>query len=426
MRKSPERLQIEGTVQEYLFTARTIICSVRIKSQLKRDIRANGIRLRSRFDFGILDEGASVMWKTTCIAAMVLVGLAWRLAAGEEAGRKPGARMEQWCGVHVMAWGLAGGSEALVPLQRAVAEVMAPLGVNVMILEVGYNFDYKSHPELRQSKFITRKDVKELLSVCRKHGIRLIPQFNCVGHQSWRNTLYPLLTQYRDFEEKPDDTPEKPWTGLRSWCPLHPKVNPTVFALMDELIEAFEADAFHVGMDEILVIGSAKCERCKGKAPADLLAKAINDYHKHLVDEKGLTMLMWGDRLLDGNVMKYNGWSCSKNGTAGAIDHIPKDIVICDWHYDLRAEYPSVPYFQEKGFRVWPASWNNVKAAEALLEFSRRGATERMMGQLCTTWVLEPGGFARALLGENNPLLVSEHAVQSAAALRAVMARLRD
>ena len=75
-------------------------------------------------------------------------------------------------------------------------------------------------------------------------------------------------------------------------------------------------------------------------------------------------MLMWGDRLIDANVMKYGKWEASENGTAPAIDLIPKDIIICDWHYEQRTDYPSVRYFQEKGFRVWPAGWNNVEATQ--------------------------------------------------------------
>jgi hypothetical protein len=332
-----------------------------------------------------------------------------------------GATIRPWIGVHVMAWGLAGGPEGLVPLKQAIGQVMAPAGVNTIILEVGYNFGYESHPELRQTKFITKADVRDLLGVCRKHSIRLIPQFNCLGHQSWRNILYPLLTQYRELEEPPDDTPAKPWTSLRSWCPLHPKVNPIVFSLMDELIDTFEADAFHVGMDEILVIGSKKCPRCGGKSAAELFAKAVNDYHRHLVGQKKLTMLMWGDRLIDAGVMKYDGWSASKNGTAPAIDLIPKDIIVCDWHYEKLNDYPSVRYFQDKGFRVWPAGWNNVEATEALIDCARRGATDRMLGHLCTTWVLEPGGFARALLGQRDPALVTDRAIQAADAFRAAV-----
>ncbi len=353
----------------------------------------------------------------------VLVSTSVR-ASDEDNGGNTATKNKEWRGVHVMAWGLAGGSEGIAPLKEAIVKVMVPSGVNVIVLEVGYNYDYQSHPELTQTKFITRADAQDLARLCRAHGIRLIPQLNCLGHQSWRHTLYPLLTQYRELEEPPDDTPTKRWTQLRSWCPLHPKVNPIVFALMDELIDAFGADAFHVGMDEILVIASKQCERCKDKTPAEVLAKAINDYHRHLVGEKKVAMLMWGDRLIDGNVMKYDGWSASKNGTAPAIDMIPKDIIICDWHYEKRADYPSVRYFQDKGFRVWPTGWNSVEATRALIDCSRRNATDRMLGHLCSTWVLEPGGFARALLGQRDPPLVTERAVQAAAAFRAAMERL--
>ncbi len=328
---------------------------------------------------------------------------------------------QAWRGVHVMAWGLAGGSEGLVPLKEAIDKIMAPLGVNVIVLEVGYNYEYKSHPELIQTKFITKADARDLVGFCRARGVRVIPQFNCLGHQSWRHTLYPLLTQYRELEELPDDTPDKRWTELRSWCPLHPEVNPIVFSLMDELIADFEADAMHVGMDEILVIASKKCERCRDKTPAEVFARAVGDYHRHLVGEKKVTMLMWGDRLIDANVMKYDGWSASNNGTAPAVDLIPKDIVICDWHYDKRTDYPSVRYFQDKGFRVWPASFDSVDATKALIACARRDATDRMLGHLATTWVLEPGGFARALLGERDPTLVSQRALNAAAAFRAAM-----
>lgn len=366
------------------------------------------------------------------VIALTVLCFASGTALGED---KPGASKDksaaaeikpgQWRGVHIMAWGLAGGPDGLQPLKEAVTKVFHPAGVNVIILEVGYNFEYQKHPELRQTKFITKKDAQDLVAHCRQYGIRVIPQFNCVGHQSWRNILHPLLTQYREFEEPPDVPPGQRWTALRSWCPLHPEVNPIVFSLIDELIDAFSTDAFHVGMDEILVIASKKCERCRDKTPAEVLAKAINDLHQHIVQERGLTMLMWGDRLLDGDNFPYGpGWETSRNGTAPAIDLIPKDIIICDWHYGKRPEYPSVAYFQEKGFRVWPAGWSNPDAVRAMIRYSRQHASDRMLGYLATSWVLEPGGFCRALLGETHPALVSQWARDGAAGFRAAIDEL--
>lgn len=333
-----------------------------------------------------------------------------------------------WRAVHLMAWGTAGGSEAIGPIKRAIAEVLAPLGVNVIIFEVDYNYDFASRPDLRHAPFITRADARELVAVCREHGIALIPQFNCVGHQSWvrTKTLFPLLAKYPELEEPPDADPAEWDRVIRAWCPFHPRVKEIVYPMLDELIEVFEAEAFHVGMDEVMVVASDKCPRCKGRDPADWFAVAVADLYQYLVREKGLTMLMWGDRLLDAEALNANSrFEASHSGTAGAIDRIPKDIIVCDWHYYVQPDYPSVRLFQEKGFRVLPASWQDVKAVEALIECARRDATERMLGHLCTSWTLEPGAFARALLGEGKADGLSDLAVGSAAGVKAALRKLQ-
>jgi len=251
-------------------------------------------------------------------------------------------RNGKWQAVHIMA----PSPEDVPLLSTAIEKTLAPLGINALILEVNYSYEYRSHPELRMNGALSKGDIRDILTTCRKHRIRLIPQFNCLGHQSWDKTTFPLLVKYPEFDETPQIPLDNPNIYCRSWCPLHPKVNEVVFALMDELIEAFEADAFHVGMDEVFLIASDQCPRCRGKNPADLFAKAVNDYHQYLVKKRKMTMLMWGDRLLDDSVMKYGKWEASVNGTAPAVDMIPKDIIICDWHYELREEYPSVPFFQ--------------------------------------------------------------------------------
>jgi len=363
------------------------------------------------------------MLTSSRIRMALCLGLCFGLVDAAQAAEPSGG----WRGVHVMAWGPAGGAVGIPPLKRAIAEVLVPLGVNVIVYEVDYNFAFQSHPELRYPEVITQAQARDLAAFCRRHGVRLIPQFNCLGHQSWvrQKVVFPLMTNYPELEEVPNLPKERADKTLKSWCPLHPKVNRIVFALIDELVDAFGADAFHVGMDEVLVIASGRCPRCRGKSPATLFARAVNDLHRHLVKEKGLTMLMWGDRLLDATQKGMGrGWEASELGTAKAIEMIPKDIVICDWHYSVQEDYPSVREFQAKGFRVWPASWKNVEAAVALMDCAHRDATERMLGHLCTSWVLTPGTFARALLGEGDPAKTKARAAPAAAAVRSCMKRL--
>jgi len=115
-----------------------------------------------------------------------------------------------------------------------------------------------------------------------------------------------------------------------------------------------------------------------------LFAKAVNDIHRHLVGERRVEMLIWGDRLIDGKKYDYGEWESSKNGTWPAIDRIPKDIVICDWHYEPRESYPSVPMFLEKGFRVLPTSWKDVAASKALIDYSL--GKPGVLGHFFTSW----------------------------------------
>lgn len=293
-----------------------------------------------------------------------------------------------WRGVHLLVRNVAGVQE----LQNALPGLKAA-GVNVVIAEVNYSYAFASHPELSGDGAIPRERAGELARACRAQGIRLIPQFSSLGHQSWAETTFPLLTRHPELDETPGQFPGNKGIYCRSWCPLHPKVNAIVLPLLDEILDGFEADAFHVGLDEVFLLASEHCSRCRGGDPAELFAKAINDLHGHLVGKRKVEMLMWADRLLDATRFGYGEWEAAKNGTAPALDRIPKDIILCDWHYEpltkyqgKPADYASVPYLLEQGFRVWPCGWKDPESTRALATSALRHRTPRLLGHLCSTW----------------------------------------
>lgn len=344
------------------------------------------------------------MNKRTFTAAAVLLTALWLLAACAPKGTVtvPAAGRPLVLGLHV----IIDNRPAAETLIGAVP-ALAARGVNLLIVEVDYGFEYVSHPELRGEDPISKDTVKRLLAACRRFRIRLVPQFQSLGHQSWAEKTYPLLVKYPQFDESPGLYPGnkgKEPSGIdfycRSWCPLHPDLNPIVFALYDELIDAFEADTFHVGMDEVFIIGNDACPRCRGKNPAELFARAVNDAYGHIVKTRRLEMMMWGDRLIDGQATGYGLWEASKNGTHPAIDLVPKDIIICDWHYERKyhdqgtksSRFPSIGIFLDKGFRVLPTSFRDVKAVRLFIDQSLAFPSERMLGHLCTIWRgLKPG-----------------------------------
>lgn len=274
---------------------------------------------------------------------------------------------------------------------------LAPRNVNTLILRVDFNYQFKTHPELRDTEALSLIDVKKLAAAAKKSGIRIIPQINLLGHQSWASHTAKLLEVYPQFDETPwVKMPEKyVWPNAdslycKSYCPLHPGVHKIVFDIVDEVCDAFETDAFHAGMDEVFYIGEKGCPRCAGKDKAELFAGEIRTIQTHLA-AKGRTLWIWGDRLLDGRATGLGMWEASFNNTHGAIDLIPKSVMICDWHYE-RADKTAV-YFAMKGFNVITCPWRKpdiaVQQITDMIAFRQQSSKEmkdRFRGVMETVW----------------------------------------
>ena len=252
---------------------------------------------------------------------------------------------------------------------------ISPLGINTLVLRVDFNYAYTSRPELRDDDPLTLEQVKAIVGTCRDNGIRLIPQINLLGHQSWAEKVNKLLEVYPEFDETPGvklpakyEWPNDDGLYCKSYCPLHPGVHQVVFDLVDEIMEAFEADAFHAGMDEVFYLADESCPRCSGKDPAVLFAGEVEKISEYL-EKRGARLWIWGDRLIDGSQNGIGMWEGSTNGTAPAIDMIPKSVVIADWHYER--PLPTPAYFSLKGFDVVACSWRKPEVAEGQVELMR-------------------------------------------------------
>jgi len=287
--------------------------------------------------------------------------------------------------------------------ERFIREALPAEGVNLLVLEFGYRYRFTRRPEIQEDGALAREDVARLAEACRKGGVRLIPQINCLGHQSWAKNTGALLRAHPEFDETPGKYPNNEGIYCRSYCPLHPEVHNVVFDLIDELAEACQADAFHVGMDEVFLIGEDDCPRCRGRSKAELFAGEVRLLRDHLA-ATGRGMWMWGDRFLDGQKTGLGKWEASMNQTHPAVALTPRDVVICDWHYEKAP--PTAAWFAVEGFPVVSSPWRKPEVARAQLEImrnARRNAPEpiaaRMLGMLQTTWC-GMGPFMRAYFGE--------------------------
>ncbi|WP_073123347.1 family 20 glycosylhydrolase [Reichenbachiella agariperforans] len=290
-------------------------------------------------------------------------------------------------------------------------EELGPNGINTLVLRVDYNYSYESYPKLRNEDPLTKAQIKKLVKSAQSQNIALIPQINLLGHQSWASGLEKLLQEYPEFDETPHvkmpkkyEWPNKDSLYCKSYCTLHPQVHEVVFALVDEIMEVFEASAFHAGMDEVFYIGDDQCPRCGGQDKAELYAAEVGRIRDHLAtsDRK---LWIWGDRLLEGKTSGLGMWEGSYHSTEAAIDLIPKDVVICDWHYDVAEPTPAL--FATKGLSVISCFWNKAMVTTAHMEmmgFFQENSNPRMrpryLGTMQTVWS-PAGSFLDAYYGKS-------------------------
>ena len=108
------------------------------------------------------------------VFALELSGLAQRKSVEQ------GEAAQKWRGVHLLNY----NNDA--DLERLAGDLpkLAEMGINFVILEVDYHFEFQSHPNLRQGdKQITKAGARKFAEACRRLSVRLIPEFQCVGHQ---------------------------------------------------------------------------------------------------------------------------------------------------------------------------------------------------------------------------------------------------
>ena len=299
------------------------------------------------------------------------------------------------------------GAEDLIGSTDGAIKHLAPLGVTHLVMEINNGFKFKSHPEI-SSGDITAEVLSECCDRLRAAGIEPIPLYNCVGHQGWKSRN-SLLRAYPEFDEAPHIPDENliakehvrvgnKWlaTYTPAWCSNEPKIYDVVLPAIDELIEATGCKTVHLGMDEIFLYG--QCERCRGMNPAKLFRDSLMKFYNYYKN-KGIGVMIWGDRLLNANKLigedgphraRYTK-DFENVGTSACIDELPKDIIICDWHYDLEEKYPSLGELLGHGYTVWPSCWHRPEGSEAfwdasISEAEALGCEERLPGMLITGW----------------------------------------
>lgn len=266
-----------------------------------------------------------------------------------------------------------GDGPSLDALKWLVENVAAPCGFTHIIWEFNKALRLKSHPELAEPGAYSTEQAAELIRFIRACGLEPIGQHNFYGHQNETN-----LTQvYPQLQERPGD--------LMTYCPLHPLTRKIVEEIVGELLELFQSRFFHMGHDEMQFAKAPQyvgvCPRCREMSPPEVFAHDVCRINQ-AVKAQGARSMLWADHLIP---PEYD--SGCVFGAMGdvykAIDLIPSDVVLCDWHYTSRDDLRSTDYFRRRGFEVWPAVGFEAQAIRRFALHARRAGVQAM---IMTTW----------------------------------------
>ncbi|MEO0096419.1 MAG: family 20 glycosylhydrolase [candidate division WOR-3 bacterium] len=251
---------------------------------------------------------------------------------------------------------------------------------NTLVIDVlwGASVRLKSFPWIVQVKPWEREDLIEFVRYARAQHLEIVPQFQTLSHQ------HVLLGKYR-----PDLM-----FNQQTYDPNKKEVYDLILPMLDELIDLIKPSAVHIGHDEVVGWELSHFGKflLQDERPllAELFLKDVLTMYEHL-KSKGIETWMWGDMLISPDEFPDLPEESKRpfHGTLAGYGKqlrakLPKDIVICDWHYnDEQEEFPSLTAFQKEGFRVIGVTWVKEKTIK---NFSRYAAKHNAYGMMATTW----------------------------------------
>lgn len=327
---------------------------------------------------------------------------------------------------------------------KVLAYILRSKGINTVVFDMNYRaFHFTCDERLKkfpypQNRGFTASETRQMAKIARDNGMRVIVAMQVLSHSAghvfsevypeymlptgeWREgrlyeeKLDSVVYQGKTYKAKKshisniDNAPpiKEYWIGSISSATRNPfsiEGETLIFNMIDELIEAFtvdgiQPDGFHICSDE-LRDWYDQPELTTGHSSAKIFATVITKVFNHIKENNpAMNVIMWGDMLDE----QWNGAPKSPQNTYGrntaaAVDLIPKGIIVADWRaeanvrigYDpIKEFFPSINKFADKGFRVWPTSWNEVKGTTDLVWTGNmvQARTKQIVGHLYTTWL---------------------------------------
>lgn len=250
--------------------------------------------------------------------------------------------------------------------------------MNTLLVQVADGLRLPSMADLARADAWSPQEWRAFAQYARENGLTLIPEIKALTHQE------KLFARSR-----PDLL-----YNAETYDPRNPAVYTRVFAMIDDLIDATDPPAVHIGHDELagatIHPNTPREEQLpagQDPLPPALFLRDVQTLHTYL-QGRGVETWMWGDMLVGPHEFPDMPSPALHAPPAYAAlrPALPDDIVICDWHYfGAQTDVPTARAFVEAGHEVLGATWKTKRTTE---RFSRAvaGLPRGGRGMIATTW----------------------------------------
>lgn len=249
-------------------------------------------------------------------------------------------------------------------------------------------FEFEANPNIGRARgALTRGEMARMVEEARRLHITLAPVFECLGHQD-RLLSLPDTRRYAEIQ----DPTREPW----SFAPVSPEAFEFVTRLVDEMVEVSTPNApfFHIGGDESWDVGEGLSKaRVAEVGKGRVHAEYFTQLHDYIQEKHHRGVLLYSDMLLH---------------NPEALEILPKDCGIVDWHYHVADDYPSLRQIMDAGFQQvfaspglwsWAVFYPNYRLGfENVRVFSAVTKREGAAGSITSSW----GDSGAENLRENN------------------------
>lgn len=207
---------------------------------------------------------------------------------------------------------------SMARMERLLRE-MAYLKLNYLLLPL--KMISQSHPEANQWSYYTPEEARRLAKLGRKYHVEVVPEINAPGH------MEPFLFDRPDLQLT-DENGNRTSTRMDI-------TKPEAFAfytdLIDEYVEVFPGQYWHMGADEYMTfssydrypqIGAYAREKFGPDArPEDAFIDFVNRVSAYVKSEHGRRLRIWNDGLPRRNIIAAEQGSHPRLDTDIVIEH---------------------------------------------------------------------------------------------------------